>query len=517
MNMKAKVLVITICLLFASFINAQSAFQDNDSCILNKECKDCQTEELPPIRKEAYCGYVVQYDPCGNCTRIYKHQCKLKSHCPCNWNYRKGGNSCGFKLVKQVRVGAPVMFYVNSLNFFKYNFNVQSSDITFSSGSEGLFATFTDLLTKNVELPLQGSKNIDALEKSCTLSEDYDKLLSSFVPFTEVMDTLISDFTGIMNGVNGSSNDCQAADLDGKIKTFLKKIREIKDMNTLVLNPQEVVQQISRNQFDGFYLQAAKLEAELNKNKNCATLLPELKKEVNRLKLKDSLYLIFAKVLGKIYPFPDMEYQYNVPKVRNVDFLSFNINLKGKDSSRNYKLNMTNEQIHIPVKNGVRIDFTTGPFINYFSETIYSLHADTIFSKSKPDSAIHIGSRIVSNERGRQAHFGISTMLQMYPRQWRSFSVAPAFGIGINTNKEISFLLGGGLVMGREKKLALNGGYSLNFVKELNQSANTVGEHVNEDYTLKTMMKVKEGWFVSLTYNISLSKEKIQNSEEEEK
>jgi len=237
---------------------------------------------------------------------------------------------------------------------------------------------------------------------------------------------------------------------------------------------------------------------------DCNDLLLEISRAKTENDLQDSTINLFAKYLAKVYPLPDFEYQYNVPQVKNVDYLVFTLNLNGKDPNRNNKLKLKNETIQIPVKGGWRIDFTTGPFVSFFKEALYALHPDTIFSKTKPDSIKQAGAKIVLQSRGKLPHFGIATMLQVYSRQFKNLSFGPCIGIGLSTDLSYSFLGGLGIILGRQQKVSFNAGISFNSIKQLSP-ANDVGDFVRADYTIKTNTAYNMGGFISLCYNIGLS------------
>ncbi len=106
----------------------------------------------------------------------------------------------------------------------------------------------------------------------------------------------------------------------------------------------------------------------------CQGLLDSIDIAIAEYAAIDSGYDQLVNVLAKIFPLPDWEYQYNVPQVKNVDYLDFKINLKGKDATRNVRLNMKDEEIYVPVRFGIRVDFSTGLMYNNFGEdiTIYT-------------------------------------------------------------------------------------------------------------------------------------------------
>ena len=59
---------------------------------------------------------------------------------------------------KQINVGSQVRFYVNDLNFLKYNFGTVSSTITIDPGDEGMFATFKEAASSWMKISPTGGK-----------------------------------------------------------------------------------------------------------------------------------------------------------------------------------------------------------------------------------------------------------------------------------------------------------------------------------------------------------------------
>lgn len=499
----------TVLLLFGCIIISDA--QESAFGALHKskvECKNCNSAASPLIKDDGYCGYVVQYDPCGNCTRIYKHNCNFKNHCWPGY-YLKAGNDCEWKLVRQVRVGAPVQLYVNNLNFLKYNFSAESSSILIDSGDAGLFSLLSGLLEGSMHAALSSSKYA-AQRDTCPQRKQYDTALLKLQEYQNGIQSLIKDFSNLFNGINNSAYDCSSGSLVVELRSLLEELNTKGDYAGILFSPKDAINIENRRAFDAFYNEMDSLTkaiGEKNSNPDCNNLLYEIEEKIKQSHKQDTLIGRLAEALGKIYPLPDFEYQYNVPQVKNVDYLVFKLNLKGKENNRNYRLNMKDEEIQIPVKGGMRIDFTTGPFMSFFNETAYGLKPDSIYSKTKPDSAIRTGTRIVSQNKGNIPHFGIATMLQIYPRLFPNVCLAPCIGIGINTDLSYSFLAGGSIILGREQRVSLNFGYSCNFTKQLS-SANNVGDFESADYTIKTVSTYKSGFFISLCYNIGLSSKK---------
>ena len=290
------------------------------------------------------------------------------------------------------------------------------------------------------------------------------------------------------------------------LKEKLQNLQKKNNYANLLFAPKEVIENVKKLIEDESVKNMNSLKDSIAKNTSapCNALLTQINSRLQEWSKEDTLIERLANGIGRIYPLPDFEYQYNVPRVKNVDYLVFRLDLKGKDVSRNTRLNMTGEEIQIPMNGGWRIDFTTGPFLSVFSETVYDLKPDTMFSKRKPDSIMRAGTRLVSQKRKDLSHFGIATMLQIYPRQFRSFNFSP---ISRDRDKHKSQFINFGRCkydIGQEQRASLSFGYSCNYIKELSP-ANKEGDFESADYTIKTIPAFKSGYFVSFCYNIGLT------------
>ncbi|MCW5908029.1 MAG: hypothetical protein KIS94_09235 [Chitinophagales bacterium] len=480
--------------------NTEAKMKDAVNCCKKTSdgSKDCVCKDVFKRKDCAYCGYIVHYDPCDNCTRIYKHNCN-KIKC-CNGNYKRIDNET-WKSVKQVRVGAPVQLYVNNLNFLKYTFNAESGTIEAEPGDPGMFNALANALTKGFTIT-NVPKIIDS---GCT--QNLQAAIQHIDNFKSAMGTLVASFRAALYGEkkDNCNDDCSASALYERLETFKTTTANKEGYTAFALNPAGFIQSTRRANFDAFY---AKLK-QLKEDTNCKEQIPNIDNALTTYAAVDSSLSTFVTALSNTYPLPDRDYQYNVPKVKNVDYLVFKLNLKGKDDKRNYRLNMHNEEIHIPVRCGVRVDFSTGPYLNFFNTAKFQLKPDTIYTTTATatDSVIRTGSRIVSDNKKFFPHFGVATMLHVYPRQLPYFSASPAFGVALNTDLSYSFLAGCSFILGRVQRASLSIGVSYNAVKELS-NANTEGDFVASDYAIKTNTKFNPGLYLSLGYNIGLTPKK---------
>jgi hypothetical protein len=488
-------------------------------------------------KKNGYCGYIVQYDPYCNCTKIYHYK---------NGKYKK---------VKQVPVGTSAQFYVNNLNFLKYNLNATSSNIDIPQGDPGMIGALATALQGTISkiLPTTNMLTKGFINSNTVITCPYkpsfqsaENSLDSFL--MKEMESLLKDFSDAYKDMLNSNDGKSDANIGEKLREYLNTYSQKnglngKDYRAFALNPAGFIKGQKEAHFTAFNNKVNEIKSKLQvsdttklksdtpkpaanqaapqkkpgapdkqtnpkpdssksatKDTLCSSLLLEIDRETLKYAALDSGYTQLVSALAKVYPLPDWEYQYNVPQVKNVDYLDFTINLKGNDVTRNVRLNMKDEEIYVPVWGGIRIDFSTGLMFNNFNSPSYSIKDSLTY---KHDTIMNKGNKIIQ-EKDNKMHFGVATMLHVYTRCWRNFSLSPVIGLGLTTDLNYSFLGGASLILGRTQRASISLGYSLNSYKELSL-ANSVGEYVPTDYTLKTVTRFHGGFFISVGYNISLS------------
>lgn len=484
------VLSIAMFIICFAELSAQACY----SCTSTGSVTDCACSDPIQYKRDSYCGYVVQYDPCGNCTHIYRHNCKDQRNCG---QHKKIGVENGWKRVRQVPVGAPVQFYVNNLNFFKYQLDVGSDQVSIAPGDPGLIGKFIATLQSSglaAGAPKENGVEFAEKAKGCPGVDRYTKQTATIETLKARLGTYFDSFSELYK--KRTIEDCKMGELIGEFQHLIDTDPE----PGMRIDPAAFVESRWESTYTGYLDTARMLVKHYKDHRSCADLLNRIGTDTARYKQLDSQIKAFVSALRSVYPFPDRDYQYNVPQVKDVDLLSFKINLGGRDSSRHVKLHLKNEEIVVPVKGGIRVDFSTGLLYNNFKLDSYALRDSLAYT----DTSIIKRGAVLVKDKTQWDHFGVATMLHIYPRMLPNLSVFPSVGIGATTDLSYSLLGGISVIVGRTNRASINAGFSLNSVKTLS-SANRVGAYVPSDYSVKTLREFRSGYYVSLTYNIALS------------
>jgi len=240
-----------------------------------------------------------------------------------------------------------------------------------------------------------------------------------------------------------------------------------------------------------------KYEIKLSNDKNIA---PD--------KLVDNTQVLINKLISTSF-----EYQYNVPQLKNVDELVFNLNIKPKESASG-GLHLSDETIAIPIRGGWKIDFTTGFYGSTISNQKYSL---SNYEWEKPDTTIMM-KEIIQDSDGKET-IGITALMHVYQRLG-VINTGPTFGVGVSLDLNYSLLLGWSILLGQKNRVALSAGFNFSSVKELSKNYQEINGKLllpNSSTEVNRHNTTKQGYFISLTYSFGLSNKKQEISKEEEK
>lgn len=191
--------------------------------------------------------------------------------------------------------------------------------------------------------------------------------------------------------------------------------------------------------------------------------------------------------------------QYNVPQIKNYDFISFVLNVKPKEGFYG-PLRIVDQEIEIPIHGGYRLDFSTGFYYSNVANQKYSLknviEHDTIVRKIIIDDNEHINYNNT---------IGIAALLHFYVR---SGSIQPSICLGMGSSLDLNYslLFGGGLILGSKNRVMISGGLNFSSVKRLSNS-NPITEPVhNSVTTINYNDRIVKGGFISVTYSLSGTK-----------
>lgn len=194
------------------------------------------------------------------------------------------------------------------------------------------------------------------------------------------------------------------------------------------------------------------------------------------------------------------------PVQAEKDVVKFQIKINSRSNADSIAvLEQRDFPITIPIRGGVKIDFSTGLFFSkcLYDRPYFTTRVDWDTSMPAEDSlkvTIHEGE---NNNFGQVA---IGALMHISPRWVKNFKPAFSFGVAIPVSDEARINIYSGLscMWGKHRKFIASAGVAFGPVEYL-QSKYTVGKnYYPEDLTEGMTEKVwKAGWFISLTYNLT--------------
>lgn len=154
-------------------------------------------------------------------------------------------------------------------------------------------------------------------------------------------------------------------------------------------------------------------------------------------------------------------------------------------------------------KNGkFKIDFSAGIGINSILDP--SFYIDTLN-----------GAASIEQEEKRDIDLTIFTLMHLNWRVSPCVSLGPTTGVSVSVfDAKPSYLLGGGITLGKQRSVSLSGGASMGLVNQLSRKISSDGLTANNlplsFSEIPTYKKIKLGYFVSFTYNFTRTRKKIE-------
>jgi len=164
-----------------------------------------------------------------------------------------------------------------------------------------------------------------------------------------------------------------------------------------------------------------------------------------------------------------------------------------------YNKNGEEIKIDIPfmVKGGCKIDFSTGIF---FSNIV---DKEFVNKPNYLNDSI-TGYNLIQADKNSLG-YGIAGYIHAYWRTACNMNLSFTAGVGIDQNTQVKFMPGISLILGRNERLIINGGFAIGKQKVLSnvQDENHLyKEKVDPVYT----ETFKKGWFLGISYNLSKPK-----------
>jgi len=276
---------------------------------------------------------------------------------------------------------------------------------------------------------------------------------------------------------------------DNLLSSFNRSYRQFKSAYQLYLVNEIVKQKFSSDE--------DKIISNINP---LLTEIEELKTKTDKFnysELFQNLNILFTELQNKNNFFVASD-----PIQAEKDVINFNIKISPrKNINSSSVLETRNFPTNVPIKGGVKIDFSTGLFI---TTGLYDREYNTSVSAS--DSTMSI---ISENTNNSIAQLSLGALMHISPRWTSSFKPGFTFGFGLNSNdlSNANVFIGASAMFGNQERFIISTGVSLANVNYLNGKfqldSNIETSKLNVELTEKV---TKAGWFVSFTYNLTNKK-----------
>ena len=157
----------------------------------------------------------------------------------------------------------------------------------------------------------------------------------------------------------------------------------------------------------------------------------------------------------------------------------------------------------IPVKGGVKVDFSVGPTLSFgkgAKDELYYLEESTTIGKS------YLRQRN-NNNAGLP---GLAVMMHVYNRGVKEAKIGGLFGVGAGFQSiedvDLSFYLGASVILGKMQKVMINTGVSFLKVDRLKEKEFVEGnEYTTQDFDLENVVEkvFKPSFFIGLSYSLA--------------
>lgn len=190
------------------------------------------------------------------------------------------------------------------------------------------------------------------------------------------------------------------------------------------------------------------------------------------------------------------------PVQAEKDVINFDVKITPRKNIKSSSVLETRSfSTSVPIKGGIKIDFSTGLFI---TTGLYDRSYRTILSASDSTKA-----EISENNNNSFGQLSLGALMHISPRWISSFKPAFTWGLGLNSSDltNANLFVGASGMFGSNDRFIVSTGVSMANVDYLNgkYSLNTEMniEDIGDDLTEKV---TRAGWFISFTYNLTNKK-----------
>ena len=221
------------------------------------------------------------------------------------------------------------------------------------------------------------------------------------------------------------------------------------------------------------------------------------------------------KIFTKLNVFRALKFDYYTLPLdfngKNIDVVQFELKRHHKHSKEN-KIDVY-EPYNIWIKGGFKIDVSAGAFITSLVDGKYSISNKTNIDNQGNEETY----QIITHDNPGRFQYGFGSLINISPRLGQAW-VKPTLNVGalFTSDQKFQFLLGGGLVLGKEQRIILHGGLSMGAITSIADNFKADGQsryNLGEVTAPPTQEKFSFGHFFGVTYNFGKikSQDEIKN------
>ncbi len=363
---------------------------------------------------------------------------------------------CGIKKGNTIKIPKGkntegILIVVTDFNTIGYNLNISQEFKSYPTEVPDLLSVFTS----NISFTNSSLKDIDANKVK------YIEHAASIIGLSKQIDTFIENMK--------EENECYPEEI------FKAKITELKkeitnkygeDLNKLHKDYLSS-ESITTSEYDAFFKSHSKSK------KSFSQFVLETQSKID--KLLNTKFRVHYPILN----------------IEDNDFIELTLTQSPnkKDVKDSEKISQT---ISFPLKGGFKVDGGLGIFYSSTGSNKYNL-----VQKNENGELVN---KIL--EDTINPHFGAMAMIHLYKRMG-AITPTGSIGVGLNTQRDISILIGAGVLFGKKDRFTLSAGLSNTWVKEPSQIYfdEDVELPSNATENLQTIRKWKPGYFVSVSFS----------------
>lgn len=193
------------------------------------------------------------------------------------------------------------------------------------------------------------------------------------------------------------------------------------------------------------------------------------------------------------------------PTQMDGDFVALNVKIEPTPTNSLMPFDFAREiPMEIPCQGGWKADFSVGPTFSFGSG---SRDEDYLLQPVTTDSSLVTIQNITNSSTTRP---GLAAMIHAYPRTGKGWAVGAMMGVGAGfqsaNDADISYYLGGSVVLGKRQKIMFSAGWSFIPVDRLKSPYNVNDtEYPSADIEVSdlTDKTIRASGFISISYNLT--------------